>query len=37
MKVSQYDVGILVTFQNFVQLTLYHQCGQYCNSFIYTY
>jgi hypothetical protein len=32
---SQYDTNIAFKFHNFVQMTLYHQCDQFCNTFIY--
>ncbi len=34
MKLSQWDEGITITLQKFVQVTLYHQCCQYCNTLI---
>jgi hypothetical protein len=34
----QVNEGIAITLQNFVEIhTLYHQCGKYCNTFIYIY
>jgi hypothetical protein len=33
-EVITMNEGIAITLQNFVQVTLYHQCGQYCNTFI---
>jgi hypothetical protein len=32
---SQYDMGIAFKLHNFVQVTLYHQCDQLCNTLIY--
>jgi hypothetical protein len=32
---SQYDTGIAFKLHNFVQVTFYHQCDQFCNTFIY--
>jgi hypothetical protein len=28
---------IAITHQNFIEVPLYHQCGQYCNTFMYIY
>jgi hypothetical protein len=32
---SQYDMSIALKLYNFVQMTFYHQCDQFCNTFIY--
>jgi hypothetical protein len=32
---SQYNTSITFKLHNFVQMTFYHQCGQFCNTFIY--
>jgi hypothetical protein len=32
MELSQYDGGIAITLEDFVQ---YHQCDQFCNTLIY--
>jgi len=32
---SQYDTDIAFKLHNFVQMTFYHQCDQFCNTFNY--
>jgi len=29
--------GVVITRQNFIEVTVYHQCGQYCDTLMYVY